>query len=159
MNKPILSDVLPHHFSISVADMDAAIRFWSEIFGATTDVRFRVEAIGGNGAFLSIGALKLELWQLGGAKPVPEERKAPNADLLTNGTKHMAFSVPDLQSSIEALHRKGVKIVAVQRDRGLPMRPEKDPSLAFDPTRKPAFAAFICDPGGSLIELLHRPDL
>jgi methylmalonyl-CoA/ethylmalonyl-CoA epimerase len=159
MNKPIIPDALPHHFSISVPDMDEAIRFWTEIFGATTDIRFRVEAIGGNGAFLSIGALKLELWELSGAKPVPEERKTPNADLMTNGTKHMAFSVPDLQSTIEALHRKGVKIAAVQRDRSLPMRAEEDPSLAFDPMRKPAFAAFICDPAGSLIELLNRPNL
>jgi methylmalonyl-CoA/ethylmalonyl-CoA epimerase len=107
------------------------------------EFQFHVAAIGGNGAFLSLGSLKLELWELTGAKPVPEERKTPNLDLLTNGTKQMAFSVPDLQSTLEALFHAGVKIAAVQRHRGLPMQEEADPRLAFDPSRKPAFAAFI----------------
>ena len=159
MNPPIIADIRPHHFSISVPDLEQGIRFWTETFGATVDNRFKVAAIGGSGAFPSIGSLKLELWELTGAKPVPDERKTPNSDLLTNGTKHIAFSVPDLQSSIEALHRAGVKIVAVQRERGLPMQAEADPTLAFDPTRKPAFAAFIHDPAGTLIEILNRPSV
>jgi len=159
MKAPIISDLRPHHFSISVPNIEDGIHFWTEIFGATVDHRFRVDAIGGDGAFLSIGTLKLELWELAGANPVPPERKTPNSDLLTNGTKHIAFSVPDLQSSLEALHHAGVKIVAVQRERGLPMQAEEDPSLASDPARKPAFAAFIHDPSGTLIELLNRPSL
>ena len=159
MAQPIISDVLPHHFSISVPNIDEAIRFWADVFGAKLEFQFQLAALGGKGAFLAIGPLKLELWELAGAKPVPEERKTPNSDLLTNGTKHMAFSVPDLQTVLEALHDAGVTIVAVQRNRGQPMREEADPRLAFDPARKPAFAAFIQDPAGTLIEILNRPDL
>jgi methylmalonyl-CoA/ethylmalonyl-CoA epimerase len=146
---PILASATPHHFSIAVPDMDRAIEFWTGIFGFRLERRFEVAAIGGLGAFLRSPSIQLELWQLAGAAPVPEERKKPNTDLLTNGTKHIAFQVPDLPAALEALHRHGVAIAAVQRAPTEPMRPETDPARF-----RPAFAAFIQDPFGTLIELL-----
>ena len=81
---------------------------------------------------------------------VSDKRREPNTDLFEGGTKHIAFAVDDLQGQLEALAAHGVDIAAIQRRRTLPMQPESLP-LAQDP---PAFAAFIRDPSGTLIELL-----
>jgi hypothetical protein len=49
---------------------------------------------------------------------------------------------------------KGVDIAAVQRDFTQPMVQEENPSTGADRSRKPAVAAFIRDPAGTLIELI-----
>jgi methylmalonyl-CoA/ethylmalonyl-CoA epimerase len=148
----VLGPVRAHHVSIAVTDMDRALRFWTEIFGFTLLFRFDVAAIKGKGAFVEGGGIRLELWRLAETAAVPDYRRQPNTDLLTAGTKHIAFRVDDVQAAIDALHARDVPIVAVQRDRTEPMRAEADPtSAAGDRT---AFAAFIHDPFGTLIEIL-----
>ena len=74
----------------------------------------------------------MELFELADVKPVPEERKQPNTDLLTSGNKHMAFRVPDVQAAINELVKHGVKVVAVRRDSDRPMetRSRSDADLA-----------------------------
>ena len=151
----MLDGLKPHHFSISVPDMADAIQFWSEVFGFSLEKSFRIEALKADGAFLAGPGVKLELWALYEARSLPEDRKTPNADLLSHGTKHMAFSLPNLQSALEALQDKGVAIVAVQRDPHLPMLAEADVRRAAAETGTPAFASFIATPGGALVELLQ----
>ena len=53
-----------------------------------------------------------------------EERRTPNQDLKTSGTKHIAFTVADLQAHLPDLVNYGVDIAAIQRNRGEPMAPE-----------------------------------
>jgi len=142
----------PHHFSISVPDREAALAFWSGIFGFSVEKCFEIPPMGAKGAFLVREGFRLELWELEGAEPLPEARKTPNSDLRTHGTKHMAFEVDGLQGALEELHRRGVKIAGIQRDFSEPMRFEADPGL--DDTKAPAVAAFICDPWGTLVELI-----
>jgi methylmalonyl-CoA/ethylmalonyl-CoA epimerase len=139
--------VKPHHVSYSVSDIDRAIDFWRDMFGFELTSRFSVAAIGGKGAFLTSPDLKIELWELADAAPVPDDRKQPNSDLLTGGTKHLAFQVEDLPKTLEELSRKGAVIIAVQSAPTEPMHP-------FDGPVDKAFSAFIQDPFGSLIELL-----
>jgi len=139
--------VTPHHVSYSVPDIEAAIRFWRDVFGFELTARFDVAAIGGKGAFLASPALRIELWEVDGAAPVPEERKAPNSDLKTAGTKHLAFQVTDLPAALNRLAEAGIGVVAVQAAPTEPMRPYAGPV-------DKAFSAFIRDPFGSLIELL-----
>ena len=112
---------------------------------------FEVAAIPARAAFIRRGALRIELWEASGGATVPPQRREPNSDLLTGGTKHVAFRVTDLQGCLVRLQARGVDIAAVQRHPTEPMRVEEDPA---DPTRGPAFAAFIRDPGGTLVELL-----
>jgi methylmalonyl-CoA/ethylmalonyl-CoA epimerase len=150
---PLLNDLAPHHFSIAVTDMDQAIAWYTSILGFETEIRFHVAGIPADGAFLRRPELRLELWCAGGVAPVPPERRTPNQDLKTAGTKHIAFSVADLQAHLPDLVRHGVDIAAIQRNRGLPMAPEADP---LAPGRPPVFALFIRDPFGTLIELLDR---
>lgn len=69
----------------------------------------------------------------------------------------IAFTVPDAQAAIDALVRRGVCIAAVQRSFSEPMLPEADPSMDAARSKRPAVAAFIQDPAGSLIEIIGRP--
>jgi methylmalonyl-CoA/ethylmalonyl-CoA epimerase len=149
-----LKEIKPHHMSISVPDMEAAIAFWTDIFGFTLERRASIKVIPGKIAFLEHDGFHMELWEVEGANPVPESRKEPNSDLRTNGTKHIAFQVPDVQAALDELIKKGVGIAAVQRDFTEPMMHEDDPSMAANRVKKPAVAAFIHDPAGTLIELI-----
>ena len=151
MSASVLPEVAIHHVSISVPDVEAAIAWYGEIFGFEVQFRMGIESIGAKGAFVKRGNMRLELWQIEGGFPVPADRREPNSDLKTAGTKHVGFAIPDLQTFLEGLVRRGVDIAAVQRDPTQPMLPDADP-LARD--KPPAFAAFIRDPAGVLIELL-----
>jgi catechol 2,3-dioxygenase-like lactoylglutathione lyase family enzyme len=140
-----------HHVSIAVTDMDRALRFWIDIFGFRLRHRFRLEALQGDGAFVAGAGTEIELWCLDATRPVPDERRAPNTDLLTAGTKHVAFLVPDLLATLDRLAGYDIPIVGVQRVRGDKMRPAAD---VLSGGERRAFAAFIHDPFGTLIELL-----
>jgi methylmalonyl-CoA/ethylmalonyl-CoA epimerase len=146
--------IKPHHMSISVPDLDESIAFWTDIFGFTLEHRAAIDAIPGKLAFLENNGFRIELWEVEGANPVPESRKEPNSDLHTNGTKHIAFQVPDVQAALDELVKKGADVAAVQRNFSEPMMHEDDPTMDANRTKQPAVAAFIRDPAGTLIELI-----
>ena len=148
--------LLPHHVSIAVTDMEQAISWYAAILGFEVEMRFHVAGIPADGVFLRRPELRIELWCAHGVQPVPAERRIPDADLRTAGTKHMAFAVPDLQSRLPDLVRRGVDIAALQRSPREPMQAELDPLAAGKP---PVFALFVRDPAGTLIELLDRDRL
>jgi methylmalonyl-CoA/ethylmalonyl-CoA epimerase len=153
MTQPALTDIAVHHFSVSVPDLDEAIAWYSKVFGFELKKRFEIDAIPAMGAFLRSPDIWLELWQAAGSAPVPEARKSPNSDLQTCGTKHIAFTVPDLQGCLLKLAGLGIDIAAVQRTPEEPMQSDTDLLLTG---KAPIFAAFIRDPAGTLIELLDR---
>ena len=101
-----------HHFSIAVRDLDESIQWYEAVFGLTLERRGSLSSpeITGRNAFLARDGIRVELWSLDGAAPVPSERLAPNTDLLTGGSKHIAFEVDGLQSVIDELVRRGVDI-------------------------------------------------
>ena len=61
------------------------------------------------------GPLHVELFQVHGAKPLPEERRNPDTDLLTHGNKHVSFAVQDVQTFAQELQRRGADIVWVRK--------------------------------------------
>jgi methylmalonyl-CoA/ethylmalonyl-CoA epimerase len=142
-----------HHVSISVPDMAVALAWYADILGFEEEFRFSIDALSAQGAFMVRDGLRIELWALKDAGRVPEARREPNTDLHAGGTKHAAFLVPDLQSRLAELVKRGVDIAAVQRHPAEPMAKDADP-LALG--KAPAFAVFIRDPGGTLIELLDE---
>jgi catechol 2,3-dioxygenase-like lactoylglutathione lyase family enzyme len=150
---PALSGLQVHHVSIAVTDMARAIDWYGRIFGFTVMRQFHVPGIPADGAFLRGPGILLELWCAVGVQPVPESRRVPDSDLRTAGTKHLAFTVDNLQGQLAALLREGVEIAGVQRNRGDPMRPDPEPLAAG---KAPAFAVFVRDPFGTLIEILER---
>jgi methylmalonyl-CoA/ethylmalonyl-CoA epimerase len=156
MCPPAIPVLTPHHISISVPDIEAAIAWYGEILGFLVQSRFEIAIIAAQGAFLRRDGLWIELWQVGAGAAVPDVRKNPDSDLRAGGTKHIAFAVPNLQSQLEELVRRGVDLAAIQRHPNEPMQPEPNPA---DPRARPAFAAFIRDPAGTLIELLDQAAL
>lgn len=150
-----------HHFSIAVQDLDKSIQWYEDIFGLRLERRRSLcsPEITGRNAFLGRDGIRVELWSLEGAAPVPPDRLDPNTDLRTGGTKHIAFDVDDLQSVVDELVRRGVAVATVQRTSGQPHLFEEHPESESGVSKSPAFAAFIRDPDGTLIELLDQARL
>lgn len=155
MSKVVVDEVVAHHVCLSVPDREGAISWWRDMFGFDLEFRFDIPHIKALGAFIRKGPFRIELFEIAGSAPVPEERRLPNTDLVTQGTKHVCFSVENAQSALERLHAAGVRIAGVARGQG-PMREEADPTLR-DGIR-PASAFFITDPWGTLVEILDIGD-
>lgn len=152
----LFPDLKVHHVGISVRDMDEAISFWSEVFGFELDFRAELKGIRTTIAFLKRDGFRIELFRKDGAAPAHADRLKPNTDLLTHGTKHIAFSVEDVQEAAEKLHARGVRIVGIMRGHGTPMQTEDDPRL--DGSKQPAMALFFLDASDTLVEIIRRSD-
>jgi methylmalonyl-CoA/ethylmalonyl-CoA epimerase len=61
-------------------------------------------------AFLKHGDFYIELFEIEGAVPLPEDRRYPNRDIQTHGIKHLAFAVPDVPDFIDSLKQRSVDI-------------------------------------------------
>jgi len=147
----LVGDCFIHHFSVSVPDLAVALRWYADVLGFVLEQEFEIPALPARAAFMRRDSLRVEIWQAGPGAAVPSARREPNSDLREGGTKHVAFAVSDLQACLDRLVAHGVDIAAVQRDPHSPMAHEPDPR---DCAAGPAFAAFIRDPAGTLIELL-----
>lgn len=155
MAAPLISAV-PHHFCVSVPDRDAAIAWWKRVFGFEHEFSFEIPHIAAKGAFLRNGAMRIELFEIAGSAPVPEERLLPNTDLRTQGMKHFCFAVEDVQAAADALFAEGIPLKGIARGRGNPMIREDDPRQ--DGSKAEATALFFSDPWGTLIEVLKISD-
>ena len=133
-------DLKHHHGGISVPDLEASIRWYAEVLDFEVEQRFEIPAIPAKVAMLRRGDLRLELFEVPGAQPLPEERRHPNLDLRTHGNKHLAFAIKDIDSAERELRSRGADIVWVRR---------------FE------FGAniFVRDNSGNLIELVLQPDM
>ncbi|PCH98776.1 MAG: lactoylglutathione lyase [Rhodobacteraceae bacterium] len=144
-----------HHTGFSVADIDVAIDFYTEVFGMELEFRKYIEPIDTHLCFLRRGNFRFEIFQKAGSTPVPEHRLKPNSDLGEQGTKHPCFSVVDCQAALERLSdHKDVKIVGVIRKPGDPMLIEDNPKLGADDPRMPAAAFFFRDPSDIIVEVV-----
>jgi methylmalonyl-CoA/ethylmalonyl-CoA epimerase len=103
-----------HHGGISVPDLDAAIEWWRRVLGFEVEARFPIPAIPAEVAMLKHGPLRIELFQVPGASPLPGERREPDTDVHTHGNKHVSFAVADVRPFAEELRRRGADIVWVK---------------------------------------------
>jgi methylmalonyl-CoA/ethylmalonyl-CoA epimerase len=133
---PLLPVLRPHHFGISVPDLDAAIDWYGRMLGFTLESRMTIEKIPARIAFMRRDSFRIEIFEVPGAAPLPEERRVPNLDLRTHGNKHMCFEVPDVPQAVAALRAQGADI-------------------AFELVVDGNPTAFIRDVSGNLIELLE----
>jgi len=140
------------HVGLSVPDLDAAVTFFVEIFGArlqfrmdrpTDDVGMGAERLGlapkvmFSLAMLELGGSNIELLQWW---PVRSDARSPEADLP--GGAHVAIDVADVAATLAMLRTvDGVEIVG-------------EPST-FEAGATPGLTnAFVRTPWGALIELL-----
>jgi methylmalonyl-CoA/ethylmalonyl-CoA epimerase len=151
MKTPALPVLAMHHVSIAVPDLDAAVGWYSDIFGLEVEQRMDASSFGLRGAFLRRPGVRLELWQSLSLPADPAARRAPKMDLKITGTKHLAFVVPDLPAALATMLQRGVEVLMVQRARTDPMLPDPAP---LAPGKPRLFAAFIADPFGTAIEVI-----
>jgi methylmalonyl-CoA/ethylmalonyl-CoA epimerase len=104
-----------HHCGVSVADLEASITWYGDVLGFKVEKRFPIPSIPAEVAMLRNGPLHIELFHVPGAKPLPEERRNPDTDLLTHGNKHVSFAVQDVQPFAQELRRRGADIVWVRK--------------------------------------------
>ncbi len=133
-------DVLlrPLHVGISVPDMDASIAWYQQMLGFSLVSDKFFDQLPARIAFLELGGFSVELFQVPNAAPLPEDRRVPNLDIRTHGTKHVAYGVEDLAGLMEKLKSKGVDVAMDV----FPMEGD--------------LVAFIRDNAGNLIELIEH---
>lgn len=129
-------DIALDHVALSVPDIGQSIAWYQEMFGFK-EVRRGGQPNGMQTALIQRGDIRIELFQVPGAAPLPESRRNPSEDFRTHGVKHFAFRVKDVRAALAQLQAKGVKVVFELRDY---------PGAAF---------AFVSDNAGNAVELIQ----
>jgi len=139
------------HAGLAVADLEAAAAWFCDVFGLVPELSLKVDAID-----LSIEMLihpsfgyRIELLHRPGtgatgaaAGAHPGGKPANPAEAaLRAGYGHVAFDVADLDAAWDRAVARGARPV-------MPPGPAPEPGVRM---------AFVADPEGNLIELLHRP--
>ena len=103
----------PIHCAMSVSNLESGIKWFEDKFVFTLrDKTPEFTPMGFKLAFMNNGGgFEIELFENKETKPVPEERQHPDNDSKTQGTKHIAFQVENLDATLEELKSKNVEIV------------------------------------------------
>jgi catechol 2,3-dioxygenase-like lactoylglutathione lyase family enzyme len=104
-----------HHGAMSVPNLAASINWWRNTLGFEVAERFAIPAIPAEVAMLRNGPLHIELFEVPGAKPLPDERREAHPDLHTHGNKHVSFAVEDVAHFATELRRRGADIIWVRQ--------------------------------------------
>ena len=129
-----------HHGGVSVPNLEASIDWYSRVLGFSVESRIDIAAIPARVAMLRRDELRIELFEVAGAAPLPPQRRQPNTDPQTHGNKHVAFAVPDVDAVVEELKQRGADIALVGH-------------FEF------GSFVFIRDNAGNLIELVQQPQM
>lgn len=128
------------HTGLAVADLTAARAWFCDVFGLKPELTLRVEALD-----LDIEMLihpehgyRLELLHRPGSEA--DKPASPAEAALREGYGHIAFEVTDVDAAYGRAVARGARPV-------VPPGPAPEPGARM---------AFIADPEGNLIELLHR---
>ena len=128
------------HVGLSVADLDAQTKWYSEAFGLRVSTPFEIAPIELRGVFLvGQNGLAIELLQRTGSKPGLQAANPAEA-LLTQGYGHICLRIED----VDAVHAQLLDAGASER-----MAPQQSPEPGVR-------MSFVADPEGNLIELLDR---
>jgi len=129
-----------HHGGVSVADLEASVQWYCHVLGFEVECRFDIPPVPAKVAQLQRGDLRMELFQVPGANPLPEDRRYTDRDLHTCGNKHIAFAVQSVAETVAELKARGADIAMVH-------------ASEF------GSSAFIRDNTGNLIEFVQAPEM
>lgn len=141
---PVPFELKLHHGGISVPDLDASIEWYRNMLGFEVEARFVIPTSSADVAMMKKGEVRLELFQVPGSAPAPEDRRYPERDVRTQGTKHISFAVKDVHAAADELRERGADIVFV-RD--------------FDFGSLKGSTLYMRDNAGTLLEMVQQPDL
>jgi methylmalonyl-CoA/ethylmalonyl-CoA epimerase len=128
-------EITHHHVGISVPNAEESAAWYHKMLGF--EVVTRMTDAGMTVVHIKRGNAYIELFQVDGAKPLPDYRRDPTKDLGVHGTVHMAFQVADVLAAVKELKAKGAEIAMAPRD---------TPGVAF---------VFIRDNAGNCFELIQ----
>ncbi len=129
-------EISPDHVGISVPNAEESAAWYHKMLGFEIDFRMK-QGEGMTVVHIKRGDFTIELFQIDGAKPLPDYRRDPSTDLRVNGLAHFAFRVSDVQAAIKELKAKGAEIA---------MAPVDTPGVVF---------AFVRDNAGNCFELIQ----
>ncbi len=104
-----------HHVGIAVDDLEAAIKRWTALVGATLEHRERVDDQGVEAASLQVGGSRIELLAaLGDDTPVGKflAKRGP-------GVHHVAFETDDMGAELARLKADGAELIDETPRRGM----------------------------------------
>ncbi len=127
-----------HHGGVSVPDLDAAIAWYADMLGFAVEARFTLPGGGAQVAMMVRDAVRMELFEVSGADPLPMERRDPQSDLMTHGNKHVAFAVTNIDAFLSYAKNNDADIALVVRE-------------DF------GSGCFLRDCAGNLIEIVEAP--
>ena len=134
---PLFTEI--DHVAIAVRDLEAAIAYYGEVFGATVTHRERVESDGVEEALIAVADSYIQLVS-------PTRPDSPVARFLERrgeGLHHVGYRVPDCASALESVRRAGGALI----------------DEAPRPGSRGTTVAFVHPKGafGTLIELVQEP--
>lgn len=104
-----------HHVAMAVDDLDEAIATYGRLYGATVELRGRVESQGVEAAYLKVGTGRIEL-----LTPLGED--TPVGRFLAGrgpGMHHVAFTVSDVDTAVRELRSAGAGVIDSEPRPGL----------------------------------------
>ena len=107
-----------HNVTITVSDLDAAVRWWEQVFGMHETARSRFEAINADVAYVEGHGFRLELLQPANGYRVPDMFADPPDHIRAIGNKALVFRVDDLAQVTARFRDLGVTIVWDRLDLG-----------------------------------------
>ena len=105
MSKDLLTEI--DHVAIAVHDLEAAIAWYQEAFGATVDHRERVESDGVEEALLKVADSYIQLL-------TPTSESSPVAKYLASkceGIHHIGYRVANCAEALESIKAMGGRVI------------------------------------------------
>jgi len=137
-DSPVGFTITPHHIALSVPNAEESAAWYKKMLGF--EVVTRMNENGANKmkvVHISRGEAYIELFEVEGAKPLPDYRRDPSVDFTVHGLKHFAFTVTDAMAAFKELRAKGAEIA---------MEPLDLPGIVF---------GFVRDNAGNCFELIQ----
>ena len=100
------------HVAVTVSNLSRSIDFYGKNFGFSCERVIELPDRNGRVALLRRAGFTIEMFELAGALPLPDDRKTPTADLKTIGVKHFALQVDDILAASGFLKRNGVEFIS-----------------------------------------------
>jgi methylmalonyl-CoA/ethylmalonyl-CoA epimerase len=96
-----------HHVAFAVENLDDGIETYERLYGASVELRGRLDSQGVDASYLRLGRDRIELL-------APTAEDTPVGRFLNRrgpGMHHVAFEVPDVGSAVQALASAGATLI------------------------------------------------